>query len=505
MITRIITNQDDPLLRGDGALAAFCSLRWYLVTPEGQPTDGWDAITGERILPGPVPGSTDGSGIFSQPLWPTSRSAVPLCWRCEVDSPFVTPVTAPLPDGPGPIQWAEWKNAGQVVALPDYAQQALDAHTGDAALHLNWRGPWDVATPYQGYDAVSHNGSSWKARQDSTGQAPEEGVYWTVMAAGVDVEVLTVNSALKRVGIGTSTPMELLDIYASSTPTVFFSTASSSNGSITGRIDFKHTAVWNTNKTARIESTMPGSINGHPYGTLGFYTSNNGGLAQRVMIDANGNLGLGQTTFGTSAAKVLALGSGTAPTSSPADAVQLWSADTNGQSGRSGLHLRTEDGTSHVWGNYVGIGTTTPTAMVQVSSADPRVEITNTDGNGDHRLTFRNSSGTVGFRVSGGLFNGLYLSTSTTGKSIGLAPNNTLALFCGDNGGVNIGGGQDTASAKLVVAGSVRASRYRLDALDTAPASATAAGTAGEIRITATHIYVCIATNTWVRSPLTTW
>ena len=42
-------------------------------------------------------------------------------------------------------------------------------------------------------------------------------------------------------------------------------------------------------------------------------------------------------------------------------------------------------------------------------------------------------------------------------------------------------------------------------ALDTAPASATATGTAGEIRYTATHIYVCTATNTWVRSALTTW
>jgi len=39
------------------------------------------------------------------------------------------------------------------------------------------------------------------------------------------------------------------------------------------------------------------------------------------------NIGFNQTTFGTSAAKVLAIGSGSAPTTSPADAVQLWSAD----------------------------------------------------------------------------------------------------------------------------------------------------------------------------------
>lgn len=38
-----------------------------------------------------------------------------------------------------------------------------------------------------------------------------------------------------------------------------------------------------------------------------------------------------------------------------------------------------------------------------------------------------------------------------------------------------------------------------------APASATATGSVGEIRVTATYIYVCIADNTWVRAPLATW
>lgn len=39
----------------------------------------------------------------------------------------------------------------------------------------------------------------------------------------------------------------------------------------------------------------------------------------------------------------------------------------------------------------------------------------------------------------------------------------------------------------------------------TAPASATAAGTLGDVRITSGFIYVCIATNTWVRTALTGW
>lgn len=57
----------------------------------------------------------------------------------------------------------------------------------------------------------------------------------------------------------------------------------------------------------------------------------------------------------------------------------------------------------------------------------------------------------------------------------------------------------------VMSAGTNTASQFILSDLNTAPASATATGTKGEIRITSTYVYVCIATNTWVRSPLTTW
>jgi hypothetical protein len=38
-----------------------------------------------------------------------------------------------------------------------------------------------------------------------------------------------------------------------------------------------------------------------------------------------------------------------------------------------------------------------------------------------------------------------------------------------------------------------------------APASATATGKAGQIAYDATHIYVCVATNVWVRAVLATF
>lgn len=49
------------------------------------------------------------------------------------------------------------------------------------------------------------------------------------------------------------------------------------------------------------------------------------------------------------------------------------------------------------------------------------------------------------------------------------------------------------------------AKSFNLQALNTAPSSATDTGTVGEIRYTSEYIYVCVGTNTWKRTPLTTW
>jgi len=65
--------------------------------------------------------------------------------------------------------------------------------------------------------------------------------------------------------------------------------------------------------------------------------------------------------------------------------------------------------------------------------------------------------------------------------------------------------GKFTAAGNLTVGGTVTVGQLALAALNEAPASASAAGTAREIRVTANYVYVCIATDTWVRAALTTW
>ena len=59
--------------------------------------------------------------------------------------------------------------------------------------------------------------------------------------------------------------------------------------------------------------------------------------------------------------------------------------------------------------------------------------------------------------------------------------------------------------SRVELDGAFAADSYSLSALNGAPASATATCSAGEIRWTATHVYLCSATDTWVRAALVTW
>jgi hypothetical protein len=60
-----------------------------------------------------------------------------------------------------------------------------------------------------------------------------------------------------------------------------------------------------------------------------------------VLQPSGGNVGIGSSTFGTSAATVLGIGNGTAPSTSPANMVQLWAEDV---SSSSELRVRDEAG-----------------------------------------------------------------------------------------------------------------------------------------------------------------
>lgn len=64
------------------------------------------------------------------------------------------------------------------------------------------------------------------------------------------------------------------------------------------------------------------------------------GGSERMRITSDGNLGLGTSTFGTSAATVFSIATGTAPTTGPADTIQIYSTDLS--AGNTMLSLYTE-------------------------------------------------------------------------------------------------------------------------------------------------------------------
>ncbi len=116
--------------------------------------------------------------------------------------------------------------------------------------------------------------------------------------------------------------------------------------------------------------------------------------------------------------------------------------------------------------------------------------------------TFTNAAGA---NVAG---QALYLQG---GLGVGTSVPGDVIVYTGNSAATTV---LHTTTPRLTIKGgtgaatftnTVTSTQFRLSALNIAPASATATGTLGEIRVVTGFIYVCIATNTWVRTALTTW
>jgi hypothetical protein len=82
---------------------------------------------------------------------------------------------------PGPVG-----PKGDTGAQGPIGLQGLQGEPGptgpQGAKGLNWKGAWDSAASYLIDDAVSHDGSTWIARQSNTGVAPAESNTWALLA-----------------------------------------------------------------------------------------------------------------------------------------------------------------------------------------------------------------------------------------------------------------------------------------------------------------------------------
>lgn len=146
-----------------------------------------------------------------------------------------------------------------------------------------------------------------------------------------------------------------------------------------------------------------------------------------------------------------------------------------------------------------------------------------TFGSGANKLEVNGDARIIGWLIAGNLSVGNINFTGYMGAEsnlwgtdpIGLKNGSNVSIRWGDNtyyhvanfdtgigrygaGVVEINNGTKGTHRDLL------ARQYRLSGLNTAPESATDTGIKGEIRFTATHIYVCIETNTWVGVALST-
>jgi len=139
-------------------------------------------------------------------------------------------------------------------------------------------------------------------------------------------------------------------------------------------------------------------------------------------------------------------------------------------------------------------GSTAPVALTAINNTISAI-LTQIGLNTTAQVFFQNAGNPVS-RIQMRMF-------SSGTETIRFDPFATAFSFI--SGSLGLGVSSSDNVNKLQVSGNIKASQYRLSTLNTAPANASAPGVEGEIRIDANHIYVCVATNTWKRTPISTW
>lgn len=149
-------------------------------------------------------------------------------------------------------------------------------------------------------------------------------------------KVMTFNDS--NVGIGTTSPQSKLQVTATETVASAGVVQIGGGASAAYGVLVDYAAL----NSGRCSITQLNNSGGSAATiALGFGAISSGFPTNNVLtLNQSGNVGLGVIAFGTSATKVLGIGNGTEPTTSPADMIQLYSVDLS--AGNATLGLRTE-------------------------------------------------------------------------------------------------------------------------------------------------------------------
>lgn len=216
-------------------------------------------------------------------------------------------------------------------------------------------------------------------------------------AAGTNI--LDVDTTNSRIGIGSTAPGAKLEVLGgesgASIITLKRTTAGQAN-------------TWNT-RISSIFTTVVGTLFINPSTAVAdlALSGTSGDTPQLILQGSSGSVGIGMVAFGTSAAKVIGIANGTAPSSSPADATQLYSLDY--AAGDAGLHIRSETGAIHKFASVADL----PALIVNESGAAA----------GDLRAESDTEANMILLDASADL---LYLGGSTNGVQIAKGGDITL-------------------------------------------------------------------------------
>jgi hypothetical protein len=135
MKVRCVSNYGSPLRSPKGHALKDVRVTFKLVGADLAPTDVWDAISGERILPLLVYTETDSHGEFSVLLWPNDRGEKPTYYECYVSIPGAASFIAYLTDGPE-IPCTDWLSLRITDLMSPLAASLLQMHMQNIAVHL---------------------------------------------------------------------------------------------------------------------------------------------------------------------------------------------------------------------------------------------------------------------------------------------------------------------------------------------------------------------------------